>query len=124
MIGKSSNYFQNDSNILFIIRELFKDPVIKNNLSNNKNISIVFANIIKCFRSSFKKTNLNFYDGSFNEIFRIIYFYFFNILDALLLLIIEDMDFYQKYMLIMIVMFDANSNIVFSVLLIYPNPLN
>ena len=34
MIEKSNNYFQNDNDIIYIIRELFKDSLLKNALSN------------------------------------------------------------------------------------------
>jgi hypothetical protein len=59
MIEKSNNYFQNDNDIIYIIRELFKDSLLKNALSNKIKIfqlSLeVFVSLIKHFRMHLKE---------------------------------------------------------------------
>ena len=59
MIEKSNNYFQNDNDIIYIIRELFKDSLLKNALSNKIKIfqlSLeVFVSLIKQFRMHLKE---------------------------------------------------------------------
>ena len=121
MIEKSNNYFQNDNDIIFIIRELFKDSLLKNALSNNIKIFKltleVFVNVIKCFRSHLKeqieifmmKVLIKFLES---EIFD--FEYKKAILDSLLLLV-DDVEFlveiYINYDC------DVNSNAIFSVLI-------
>ena len=121
MIEKSKNYFQNDNDIIFIIRELFKDSLLKNALSNKINIfqlSLqVFVSIIKCFRGHLKeqieifmmKVLIKFLES---EIFD--FEYKKTILEALLLLA-DDVEFlveiYVNYDC------DVNCNAVFSVLI-------
>ena len=121
MIEKSNNYFQNDNDIIFIIRELFKDLLLKNALSNKIKIfqlSLeVFVSVIKCFRGHLKeeieifmmKVLIKFLES---EIFD--FEYKKAILDALLLLV-DDVEFlveiYVNYDC------DVNSNAVFSVLI-------
>ena len=121
MIEKSNNYFQNDNDIIFIIRELFKDSLLKNALSNKIRIfklSLeVFVSVIKCFRAHLKeqieifmmKVLVKFLES---EIFD--FEYKKAILDALLLLV-DDVEFlveiYVNYDC------DVNCNAVFSVLI-------
>ena len=121
MIEKSNNYFQNDNDIIFIIRELFKDSLLTNALSNKIKIfqlSLeVFVSVIKCFRAHLKeqieifmmKVLIKFLES---EIFD--YEYKKTILDALILLV-DDVEFlveiYVNYDC------DVNSNAVFSVLI-------
>ena len=121
MIEKSNNYFQNDNDIIFIIRELFKDSLLKNALSNKIRIFQltleVFVSVIKCFRGHLKeqieifmmKVLIKFLES---EIFD--FEYKKTILDALLLLV-DDVEFlveiYVNYDC------DVNCNAVFSVLI-------
>jgi brefeldin A-inhibited guanine nucleotide-exchange protein len=121
MIEKSNNYFQNDNDIIFIIKELFKDSLLKNALSNKIKIfklSLeVFVSVIKCFRAHLKeqieifmmKVLVKFLES---EIFD--FEYKKAILDALLLLV-DDVEFlveiYVNYDC------DVNCNAVFSVLI-------
>ena len=121
MIEKSNNYFQNDNDIIFIIRELFKTSLLKNALSNNIKIFKltleVFVNVIKCFRGHLKeqieifmtKVLIKFLES---EIFD---FEFKRaILDSLLLLT-DDVEFLVE----IYVNFDCdvNSNAIFAVLI-------
>ena len=119
MIQKSSNYFQNDNDVIYIIRELFKDSLLKNVLSN-KIIQLsleLFVCIVKCFRAHLKEQIEIFMMKVFikfleSEIFD---FEFKKaILDALLLLV-DDVEFlveiYINYDC------DVNCNAVFSVLI-------
>ena len=59
MLEKSNNYFQNDNDIIYIVRELFKDSLLKNALSNKIKIfqlSLeVFVSLIKHFRVHLKE---------------------------------------------------------------------
>ena len=121
MIEKSNNYFQNDNDIIFIIRELFKESLIQNALSNKIRIfklSLeVFVSVIKCFRTHLKeqieifmmKVLVKFLES---EIFD--FEYKKAILDSLLLLV-DDVEFlveiYVNYDC------DVNCNAVFSVLI-------
>ena len=121
MVEKSNNYFQNDSDIIFIIKELFKGSLLTNALSNKIKIfqlSLeVFVSIIKCFRAHLKeqieifsmKVLIKFLES---EIFD--FEYKKTILDALLLLA-DDVEFlveiYINYDC------DVNCNAVFSVLI-------
>ena len=121
MIEKSNNYFQNDNDIIFIIRELFKDSLLKNALSNKIYIfqlSLqVFISVIKCFRSHLKeqieifmmKVLIKFLESEIID-----FEYKKTILEALLLLT-DDVEFlveiYVNYDC------DVNSNAVFSVLI-------
>ena len=121
MIEKSNNFFQNDSDIIFIIRELFKGSLLTNALSNKIKIfqlSLeVFVSVIKCFRGHLKeqieifmmKVLIKFLES---EIFD--FEYKKTILDALLLLV-DDVEFlveiYINYDC------DVNCNAVFSVLI-------
>ena len=121
MIEKSNNYFQHDNDVIFIIRELFKDSLLKNALSNKIRIFQltleVFVSVIKCFRGHLKeqieifmmKVLIKFLES---EIFD--FEYKKTILDALLLLV-DDVEFlveiYVNYDC------DVNCNAVFSVLI-------
>ena len=119
MIRKSKNYFQDDDDIIFIIKELFKDSLLKNALSNKIKIfqlSLeVFVSVIKSFRAHLKEQIEIFLMKVLiklleSEIFD--FEYKKAILDALLLLV-DDVEFlveiYINYDC------DVNSNAVFSV---------
>ena len=121
MIEKSNNYFQNDNDIIYIIRELFKDSLLKNALSNKIKIfqlSLeVFVSLIKKFRVHLKEQIEIFLTKVLikileSEIFD--YEYKKAILDVLMVLV-EDTEFiveiYVNYDC------DVNSNAVFSILI-------
>ena len=59
MIEKSYNLFQNDSDVIFIIKEIFRDSLLKNTLSSNIKIfqpSLeLFITIIKAYRMHLKE---------------------------------------------------------------------
>ena len=59
MIEKSYNLFQNDSDVIFIIKEIFRDSLLKNTLSSNIKIfqpSLeLFITIIKAYRIHLKE---------------------------------------------------------------------
>ena len=59
MIEKSYNLFQNDSDVIFIIKEIFRDSLLKNTLSSNIKIfqpSLeLFITIIKAYRVHLKE---------------------------------------------------------------------
>ena len=121
MIEKSNNYFQNDNDIIYIIRELFKDSLLKNALSNKIKIfqlSLeVFVSLIKQFRVHLKEQIEIFMTKVLikileSEIFD--YEYKKAILDVLIVLV-ENTEFifeiYVNYDC------DVNSNAVFSILI-------
>ena len=121
MIEKSNNYFQNDNDIIYIIRELFKDSLLKNALSNKIKIfqlSLeVFVSLIKQFRMHLKEQIEIFMTKVLikileSEIFD--YEYKKAILDVLMILV-QDAGFiveiYVNYDC------DVNSNAVFSILI-------
>ena len=121
MIEKSNNYFQNDNDIIYIVRELFKDSLLKNALSNKIKIfqlSLeVFVSLIKHFRVHLKEQIEIFMTKVLikileSEIFD--YEYKKAILDVLMVLV-EDAEFiveiYVNYDC------DVNSNAVFSILI-------
>ena len=121
MIEKSNNYFQNDNDIIYIIRELFKDSLLKNALSNKIKIfqlSLeVFVSLIRQFRVHLKEQIEIFMTKVLikileSEIFD--YEYKKAILDVLMVLV-EDAEFiveiYVNYDC------DVNSNAVFSILI-------
>ena len=121
MLEKSNNYFQNDNDIIYIVRELFKDSLLKNALSNKIKIfqlSLeVFVSLIKHFRVHLKEQIEIFMTKVLikileSEIFD--YEYKKAILDVLMVLV-EDAEFiveiYVNYDC------DVNSNAVFSILI-------
>ena len=121
MIEKSNNFFQNDNDIIYIVRELFKDSLLKNALSNKIKIfqlSLeVFVSLIKHFRVHLKEQIEIFMTKVLikileSEIFD--YEYKKAILDVLMILV-EDAEFiveiYVNYDC------DVNSNAVFSILI-------
>ena len=121
MIEKSNNYFQNDNDIIYIIRELFKDSLLKNALSNKIKIfqlSLeVFVSLIRQFRMHLKEQIEIFMTKVLikileSEIFD--YEYKKAILDVLMILV-QDAGFiveiYVNYDC------DVNSNAVFSILI-------
>ena len=121
MIEKSKNYFQNDNDIIYIVRELFKDSLLKNALSNKIKIfqlSLeVFVSLIRHFRVHLKEQIEIFMTKVLikileSEIFD--YEYKKAILDVLMVLV-EDAEFiveiYVNYDC------DVNSNAVFSILI-------
>ena len=121
MLEKSNNYFQNDNDIIYIVRELFKDSLLKNALSNKIKIfqlSLeVFVSLIKHFRVHLKEQIEIFMTKVLikileSEIFD--YEYKKAILDVLMILV-EDAEFiveiYVNYDC------DVNSNAVFSILI-------
>ena len=121
MIEKSNNYFQNDNDIICIIRELFKDSLLKNALSNKiyifKLSLQVCVSVIKCFRSNLKEQIEIFmmkFLIKFLESEIIDFEYKKTILESLILLA-DDVEFlveiYLNYDC------DVNCNAVFSVLL-------
>ena len=121
MIEKSNNYFQNDSDIIYIIRELFKDSLLKNALSNKIKIfqlSLeVFVSLIKRFRMHLKEQIEIFMTKVLIKILESEIFdfeYKKAILDVLMA-IVEDAEFiveiYVNYDC------DVNSNAVFSILI-------
>ena len=121
MFEKSNNYFQNDNDIIYIIRDLFKGSLLKNALSNNIYIfqlSLqVFVSVIKCFRGHLKeqieifmmKVLIKFLESEIID-----FEYKKTILEALILLA-DDVEFlveiYINYDC------DVNCNAVFSVLI-------
>ena len=121
MIEKSNNYFQNDNDIILIIRELFKDSLLQNALSNKIYIfqlSLqVFVSVIKCFRGHLKeqieifmmKVLIKFLESEIID-----FEYKKSILEALILLA-DDVEFlveiYVNYDC------DVNCNAIFSVLI-------
>ena len=120
MLEKSNNYFQNDNDIIYIVRELFKDSLLKNALSNKIKIFQfleVFVSLIKHFRVHLKEQIEIFMTKVLikileSEIFD--YEYKKAILDVLMVLV-EDAEFiveiYVNYDC------DVNSNAVFSILI-------
>ena len=121
MIEKSKNYFQNDNDIIYIIRELFKDSLLKNALSNKIKIfqlSLeVFVSLIKHFRMHLKEQIEIFMTKVLIKILESEIFdfeYKKAILDVLMVLV-EDAEFiveiYVNYDC------DVNSNAVFSILI-------
>ena len=121
MIIKSSNYFQNDNDIILIIKELFKDSLLKNTLSNKIRIfqlSLeVFVCITKIFRIHLKEQIEIFMMKvliKFLESENIDFEFKKSVLDALILLT-NDCEFlveiYVNYDC------DVNCNTVFSVLI-------
>ena len=121
MIEKSSNFFQNDNDIIFIIRLLIKDSLLTNTFSIKIKIfqlSLeVFVSVIKTFKSHLKEEIEVFMMKVLVKILESENFdfeYKKAILDALLLLV-DDVEFlveiYVNYDC------DVNSNAVFSVLI-------
>jgi len=121
MIEKSNNYFQNDNDIIYIIRELFKDSLLKNALSNKIKIfqlSLeVFVSLIRQFRMHLKEQIEIFMTKVLikileSEIFD--YEYKKAILDVLMILVQNAgfiVEIYVNYDC------DVNSNAVFSILI-------
>ena len=121
MIIKSNNYFKNDEDIILIIKELFKDSLLKNTLSNKIkifNLSLeLFVCITKTFRPHLKEQIEIFMMKvliKFLESENIEFEFKKSVLDALILLT-DDCEFlveiYINYDC------DVNSSAVFSVLI-------
>ena len=121
MIITSNNYFKNDEDIILIIKELFKDSLLKNTLSNKIkifNLSLeLFVCITKTFRPHLKEQIEIFMTKvliKFLESENIEFEFKKSVLDALILLT-DDCEFlveiYINYDC------DVNSSAVFSVLI-------
>ena len=121
MIIKSNNYFKNDEDIIIIIKELFKDSLLKNTLSNKIKIFQLSLELFVCITKTFRphlKEQIEIFMMKvlikFLESENIEFEFKKSVLDALILLT-DDCEFlveiYINYDC------DVNSNAVFSVLI-------